>query len=237
LSVLTIPDVLEVLLAEYRLALVRRGHRRVEIDNLVREAKHRLYRERQDPTGKTCDSGGVKVLSLTALGVDIIDLVMDDAVSRQGTRYPRAARPTNPRNHKTFNLGSVRVNLVGNRFGQGIHNFTRVNARRAPGFLQAQAAELRYAKAILSRLYTQEHDALSNGGINARQPSLQIIRASRASAERRYVNCLIRYCRDAKCMTAVQANQLQKSFTREKMSDLGVSNSSYLLGLYPRELC
>jgi hypothetical protein len=158
-------------------------------------------------------------------------------VSRQGTNYPRAAHPTILRNHKTFNFGHDRVTIVGNRFGQGKHTFTRISARRAPGFLQAQAAELRYAEAILSRLYTQEQDALSNGGINARQSSLQIIRASRASAERRYVNCLIRYCRDAKCMTAVQANQLQGNFTRQKMSDLGISNSSYLLGLYPRELC
>jgi hypothetical protein len=59
-SILTRSDVLEVLLAEYRFALVRRRHRRVEIDDLVREAKHRLYRERQDPTGKTYDSGGVQ---------------------------------------------------------------------------------------------------------------------------------------------------------------------------------
>jgi hypothetical protein len=150
-------------------------------------------------------------------------------VSRQGTDCRPAARPTNPRKHKTSTSG-------GNRFGQGKHTFTRVKARRAPGFLQALAVELRYAKAILSRLYTQEQNTLSRGDINARQSSLQIIRASRASAERRYVYCLIRYCRAANCMTTVQASQLRKEFAREKMSNRGVSNSSYLLGLYPREL-
>jgi hypothetical protein len=37
-------------------------------------------------------------------------------------------------------------------------------------------------------------------------------------------------------MSAQQATQLQKHFTREKMGDLGVSNSEYLLSMYPREL-
>jgi hypothetical protein len=58
--ILTKLDVLEVLIAEYRFALVRRGLRQVEMDDLVREAKHRLDRERQDPTGETCDSGNVE---------------------------------------------------------------------------------------------------------------------------------------------------------------------------------
>jgi len=44
-------DVLDVLIAEYRLALVRTGHRRLEIDSLVASAKQRLKNERQDPTG------------------------------------------------------------------------------------------------------------------------------------------------------------------------------------------
>lgn len=37
-------------------------------------------------------------------------------------------------------------------------------------------------------------------------------------------------------MTSWQANQLQHDFTRQKMSDLGVYNGNYLLGLFPREL-
>jgi hypothetical protein len=235
---LTIPDVLEVLIAEYRFALIRRAHRRVEIDDLVHNAKERLDRERQNPTGEIDDFDHAKIYVLTALGVDIVDLIMDDAVSRQGTnRRHNNAHPTNPRNHKTFNLGPhCKVTFVGSRSNGGSHTFTRVNARRAPGYLQAQAAELRNAKATLLRLYTQEQKALSKRGINTRHSTLQMIRASRASAERRYVNCLIRYSRDANYMSASQANQLQKDFTREKMSDLGVSNSSYLLGMYPREL-
>jgi hypothetical protein len=44
--------VLDVLIAEYRFALVRRAYRRVEIDALVSKAKERLERERQDPTGE-----------------------------------------------------------------------------------------------------------------------------------------------------------------------------------------
>jgi hypothetical protein len=51
-TILTVPDVLEVLVAEYRFALVRRGHRRGEIDDLVHKAKERLDRERRDPTGE-----------------------------------------------------------------------------------------------------------------------------------------------------------------------------------------
>jgi hypothetical protein len=49
---LTLPDVLEVLMAEYRHALVRKAHRRVEIDKLVAKAKQRLDLERDDPTGE-----------------------------------------------------------------------------------------------------------------------------------------------------------------------------------------
>jgi hypothetical protein len=158
---------------------------------------------------------------------------MDDAVSRQGSNRRNNTRRTYPRNHKTYNLGSYNIIINEGRLNGGTHTFTRVNERRAPGFLQAQAAELRQAKAILLRLYTQENHVLATQEQDARHSSLQVVRASRASAERRYVNCLIRYCRDAKRMTAFEATQLQKNFTREKMSDLGVSNSSYLLSMYP----
>jgi hypothetical protein len=114
--------------------------------------------------------------------------------------------------------------------------FVQAAGRRATGLLQAQAAELRRAKANLLRLYNQEHNALAKRSINARESSLNSIRFSRASSERRYVSSLIRYLRDAGRMTSFQATQLQKDFTRERMADLGVSHSSYLLGMYPREL-
>jgi hypothetical protein len=173
---------------------------------------------------------------LTHVGAEIVDLIMDDAVSREGPKRSRNTRGSRPRNHKTYNLRAFKIASNGVRMNGGTHTFTRVNKRRAPGFLQAQAAELRQAKAVLVRLYTQENHIVSNRGLNTRESSLQIIRASRASAERRYVNCLIRYCRDANRMTPFQAKQLQNDFTREKMGDLGVSNSDYLLGMYPREL-
>jgi hypothetical protein len=163
-------------------------------------------------------------------------MIMDDAVTRQGTNRRNYKRHIYPRNHKTYNLRSYNITFNGVKMNGGTHTFTRLNERRAPGFLQAQAAELRQAKAILLRLYTQEQSILTKRGVNARHSTLQIVRTSRASAERRYVNCLIRYCRDANQMTASQANQLQKDFTREKMSDLGISNGNYLLGMYPREL-
>lgn len=108
--------------------------------------------------------------------------------------------------------------------------------RRAPGNLQAEAVELRQAQTILLRLYNQEHSAYTAYGFNARHSHLQMISASRASAERRYVNCLVRYLRDTNRMSAYQANVLQKAFTREGMSDLRVSNSNFLLGMFPREL-
>jgi hypothetical protein len=161
---------------------------------------------------------------------------MDDAVSRQGTNRRREFRPSNPRNRKTYNLGPHNVAMNGVRIYGGNHTCTRANERRGHG-LQAQAAELRHARTTLVRLYTQEQHAVYNSrGVNARQSSLQMVRASRASAERRYVNCLIRYCRDANRMSAQQATQLQKHFTRERMGDLGVSHSDYLLSMYPREL-
>jgi len=162
---------------------------------------------------------------------------MDDAVSRQGTNRRRELRPSNPRNRKTYNLGLHNSTLNGVRMHGGNHTFIRANERRGHGFLQAQAAELRHARTILVRLYMQEQTAVYNSrGFNSRQSSLQMVRASRASAERRYVNCLIRYCRDANRMSAQEATQLQKHFTRERMSDLGVSHSDYLLSMYPREL-
>jgi hypothetical protein len=49
---LMIPDVIDVLLSEYRLALVRKGFRRYEIDDLCQRAKVRLDNERRYQTGE-----------------------------------------------------------------------------------------------------------------------------------------------------------------------------------------
>jgi hypothetical protein len=161
---------------------------------------------------------------------------MDDAVARQGANRQTIPRRMRHRNRTTANLGAHRCTINGDRISGGRHIFIRVNERRAPGSLQAEAGDLRAAKAILLRLYNREKQALVKRGPNARRSTQQMVRSSRATAERRYVNCLIRYCRAANRMTPTQANELQKNFTREKMGEMGLPNSNYLLGMYPREL-
>ena len=47
-------DVLDVLMKEYRLTLVRQGYRRRSIDEMCREARNRLDEERESPTGIVC---------------------------------------------------------------------------------------------------------------------------------------------------------------------------------------
>ncbi|KAL5113288.1 hypothetical protein ACEQ8H_008849 [Pleosporales sp. CAS-2024a] len=219
-------DVLEVLIAEYRLTLVRRGYRRLEIDDLVVAAKRRLDKERQDPTG-----------------IDIVDLIIDDAVARQGTKRGRVQRGKISRNYKAYHLGAHGVCYNDYRGHSRVHLFTPIataeRRRRAPGFLLAQTAELGSAKTALARLYSQEEHAVlyyNSQGSKAGDSGLGVVRASRASAERRYVNCLIRYCRKANRMSALEAGRLQRHFTRKKMSDLKVSHKDYLLSMYPREL-
>lgn len=157
---------------------------------------------------------------------------MDDA-----RRYERL--PMDPRALRTFQPGQYNLASNAFRFDGGTTTFTGAQARRPPGFLKAQAAELRRAKTSLLRLYAQEQYTAAKVGPNTGDTPLQRIRTSRATAERRYVNCLIRYSRDANVMTTVQAEQLQEDFTRcreGKSGDMGSSNSDYLLGLYPREL-
>lgn len=46
------PDVLEVLMTEYKTALIRKGFRRVEINEMYKRAKDQLETERNDPKGK-----------------------------------------------------------------------------------------------------------------------------------------------------------------------------------------
>jgi hypothetical protein len=46
-------DVLDVLLAEYKIAILRKGYRRVTIDKLCADANDRLNEERRNPTGKS----------------------------------------------------------------------------------------------------------------------------------------------------------------------------------------
>lgn len=46
------PDVLEVLMTEFKAALVRKGFRRFDIDDMYDRAKQCLETERRQPTGK-----------------------------------------------------------------------------------------------------------------------------------------------------------------------------------------
>jgi hypothetical protein len=113
----------------------------------------------------------------------------------------------------------------------------KVKASNVPPALRAQAAELRSAKTNLDRTYAQEQNVqeLSSRciGITFNFPE---VTAARARAERRYVNCLVRYLRGANQMSAQEARPLQGDFTKRKMKTSGTNNCAYLLGLYPHEL-
>ncbi len=108
------------------------------------------------------------------------------------------------------------------------HRHRKAAPNNMPTALRAQAAELRSAKANLERSYNQEENIRHNFSVS--------VRGARARAERRFVNCLIRYRRDANQMTAVEATEMQRNFTRQKMEEVGVDNKSYLMGMYPCEL-
>ena len=151
-------------------------------------------------------------------------MIMDDASGRECPSRRAAPRSTQPPVSAGHSSKSTYFKFRGSKH--------RVTIRTAPGFLQVQGNELRQAKLNLQRLYTQEQHALSTGSAAANLPS---IRSSRGTAERRYVNCLIRYLRDTKRMTGSQANELQGNFTRARMNEM-VSNKEYLLGIYPHEL-
>lgn len=116
----------------------------------------------------------------------------------------------------------------------------RVNKAKANNVhsaLRSQAAELRSAKSNLERAYTQEQNIQNlssrRTGITFNFPEVS---AARARAERRYVNCLVRYLRNTNQMSAVEATQMQGNFTKRKMEKAGMNNSAYLLGMYPYEL-
>ena len=118
----------------------------------------------------------------------------------------------------------------------------RRRARKAQGdhlpvTLRAQAAELRSARTNLERAYSQEHNIQS---LSSRSTSITFdfphAIAARAKAERRYVKCLIRYLRGTNQMGTVEATEMRRNFTRQKMRAAGVSNGAYLLGMYPQEL-
>ncbi|KAJ8107052.1 hypothetical protein OPT61_g9132 [Boeremia exigua] len=184
-------DVLEVLIAEFRAVLIRRGFRRVDIDAHHNRAKDSLENERQHPTGK-CGYRGSRH------GPD-----PNPAPAATLISPPRSSRKR--KNHKT------RI--------QNVHPT-----------LQVQAAELQASMTNLERAYGQEQNIRN---LSARCTGVKFnfpeINAARARAERRYVNCLIRYLRDTNQMTPAQATEMRANFTRRKMKDSGVNNAPYLL--------
>jgi hypothetical protein len=103
--------------------------------------------------------------------------------------------------------------------------------------LRAQAAELRSAKANLERAYNKERNVHSLSsrctGVTFNFPKIS---AARARGERRYVNFLIRYLRGTNQMSAVEAAEMQRNFTRRKTEAMGMRNRAYLLAMYPWEL-
>ncbi|KAF2623910.1 hypothetical protein BU25DRAFT_170426 [Macroventuria anomochaeta] len=113
----------------------------------------------------------------------------------------------------------------------------KARVKNVPTVLRAQAAELCSARTNLERAYNQEQNVqdLSSRctGVTFNFPE---VTAARARAERRYVNCLIRYLRDTNQMNPAEATQMQANFTRRKMEQARMSNRVYLLGMYLHEL-
>ena len=206
-------DVLEVLLTEFKMALVRKGFRRIDIEAMHERAKDRLENERRNPTG-----------------VDIVNLVMD----KLPTQRPARRIYNNDRPYVRPMTYQSRVNPMSSRSARKKGNKGMV--QKVSPALRAQATELRAAKANLERAYTQEQSAMMLAARSTGLPSNPPHAAARGRAERRYVNCFIRYSRDAKQMTAAQATEMQANFTRRKIEASGVNQVSFLLGMYPQEL-
>ena len=199
---------------EFKMALVRKGFRRVDIEAMHERAKDCLENERRYPTG-----------------VDIVNLVMDKIPIQRPARriYNNDRQYVRPMSYQS------RVNPMTSRSARKRRNH-RGRVQKVSPALRAQAAELRSAKANLERAYNQEQNAIN---LAARSTGLSLNSqhaAARARAERRYVNCFIRYSRDAKQMSAVQATEMQANFTRRKIEASGVNQVSFLLDMYPQEL-
>ena len=199
---------------EFKMALVRKGFRRVDIEAMHERAKDRLETERRYPTG-----------------VDIVNLVMDKIPIQRPARriYNNDRQYLRPMSYQS------RVNPISSRSARKRKNHRGRVQKVAPA-LRTQAAELRSAKANLERAYNQEQNAINLAARSTGLPLNSQHAAARARAERRYVNCFIRYSRDAKQMSAVHATEMQASFTRRKIEASGVNQVSFLLGMYPQEL-
>ena len=191
---LIVSDVIDVLMAEFRIKLSKNGFRRPDIESRCLEAKQRIDAERQHPQG-----------------LDIVDMIMDMAEvaqDRNVRRVPVPARP--PPTHAA-----------------------RKDVRRGrtnPTHLDPVGRELHQEKTLLIRLYTQEVSA------RPRHSDLIAVQKLRRASERRYVNKLVRYCKQNQQMDAMVAKDLLAKFTKKNTKDCGLEYKDYLLGLYPKEL-
>jgi hypothetical protein len=156
-------------------------------------------------------------------GLDIVDILMDDAVTRGFTRRLGISGPMHTRTYATATGRPARVHTRRAPSGPGI-----------PNYLNTQATDLRVAKRNMERLYTMEEDAMTSWTRPAQE--IASLSSLRGTAERRYVNVLIRYLRNSQQMAAAEASDLQRYFTRQRMIGTGPVNKAYLLGLFPKEL-
>lgn len=156
---------------------------------------------------------------------------MDDVANHCASSRP-CDRSFQARTQRVDRIGPYATLKISN------HHHQKAQARRNQGYQPPGMLQLRQERNNLARLCTQEHYAAfdprrqQNGGLE----HFRQIQNSRAIAERRYVGYLIRYLRNTGRMTPLEASQLQKDFTRQKMSDLNISRGHYLLDLYPTEL-
>jgi hypothetical protein len=155
------------------------------------------------------------------IGVDIVDMLMDDAFGRQHIIRPEAP------------LQKHSTHAAARRFSKAVKKGV-TRTRQVPNPLSTQVAELGSAKRNLERLYTMEEDAMASW---TRPPhEIAALSCRRAGAERRYVNALIRYLRDSDQMSGAEAAALQRHFTRQRNGSMLPVSKVFLLNLYPQEL-
>jgi hypothetical protein len=194
-------------MSEYRLALIKRGLRRVEIDSMCARAQDRLDDERRYPRG-----------------VDIVDMIMDEAVSRPYLGHPSVQVIHQP----------VRQ-VCGPSARAYFHQPRHAGHPRPRPVRDPLADNLRGAKTVLSRLYAQEASAFASTG-NSTRGQLSSVQNRRGVAEKMYVNALVNYGMARRTMSARDATELQKTFAGKKKSGRVQAYKDYLLNLYPREL-
>lgn len=153
--------------------------------------------------------------SADIIGVDIVDMIMNDAYGRRVTR--RRAPPQ--RKHPQAQPSSF----------QDFNGPAPAFRASIPHYL---TKGLQQAKRNLVRLYAQEEHALRSNAVDA-----HIVCKHRRTAERRYVDCLVLYLRNADRISSVQAKVLQDYFVVGGMAGMMNGNhQNYLLAMWPKEL-